>query len=166
LNQGNGTFSAPSAYGVDNYPISLFAADLEGDGDIDLSTVNDRSDNVSVLLNYGDGTFIPYATYSVGDEPRSVFAADLDGDGDLDLATANAYSFDVSVLLNVLRGDANGNGAVEPGDIVYLINYLFRNDPPPDPYQTGDCNCDGEVDPGDVVYLINYLFRGWPPPSC
>jgi hypothetical protein len=166
LNQGDGTFSAPSAYGVDNYPYSLFAADLDGDGDIDLSTVNDRSDNVSVLLNYGDGTFIPYATYSVGDEPRSVFAADLDGDGDLDLATANAYSFDVSVLLNVLRGDANGNGAVEPGDIVYLINYLFRNDPPPDPYQTGDCNCDGEVDPGDVVYLINYLFRGWPPPSC
>jgi hypothetical protein len=166
LNQGDGTFSAPSAYGVDNHPISVFAADLEGDGDVDLATANERSDNVSVLLNNGDGTFITYASYPVGIEPLSVCAADLDGDGDLDLATANSISFDISVLLNVLRGDANGNGAVEPGDVVYLINYLFRNDPPPDPYLTGDCNCDGEVGPGDVVYLINYLFRGWPPPSC
>jgi outer membrane protein assembly factor BamB len=64
------------------------------------------------------------------------------------------------------RGDANGDGEINAGDVVYLLNYLYRNDPPPDPYDAGDCNCDGVVTAGDVVYLINYLFRGWPPPSC
>jgi hypothetical protein len=65
-----------------------------------------------------------------------------------------------------VRGDANASGTVEPGDVVYLINYLFQNGPSPNPYASGDCNCDGEVGPGDVVYLINYLFRGGPAPSC
>lgn len=29
------------------------------------------------------------------------------------------------------RGDANGNGKIEPSDIMYLINYLFGNGPEP-----------------------------------
>jgi hypothetical protein len=65
-----------------------------------------------------------------------------------------------------VRGDANGDGVVGPADVVYLINYFFRNYPAPNPMEAGDCNCDQAVDPGDVVYLLNYLFRGWPPPSC
>jgi hypothetical protein len=71
-----------------------------------------------------------------------------------------------TVSFTAIRGDANGNGAIEPADVVYLINYLFRNGPAPDPLNAGDCNCDGSVAPGDVVYLINYLFRNGPPPSC
>ena len=46
------------------------------------------------------------------------------------------------------------------------MNYLYKNDPSPNPEEAGDCNCDGKVDVGDVVYLINYLFRGGPPPGC
>jgi hypothetical protein len=83
---------------------------------------------------------------------RSVFADDF--------TTIKYVQFDV------LRGDTNMDGVIEPGDVVYLINYLFRDGTPPYPHQAGDCNCDGVVSPGDVVYLINYLFRGWPPPSC
>jgi PKD repeat protein len=63
-----------------------------------------------------------------------------------------------------LVGDANGNDAIEPGDVVYLLNYLFRDGAAPVPYEAGDCNYDGVVDPADVVYLINYLFRNGPPP--
>ncbi|MCK4404449.1 MAG: dockerin type I repeat-containing protein [candidate division Zixibacteria bacterium] len=63
-------------------------------------------------------------------------------------------------------GDANGDGVIELGDVVYLINYVFRNGDPPDPIEAGDCNCNGIVDIGDVVYLINYLYRGGDPPSC
>jgi hypothetical protein len=65
-----------------------------------------------------------------------------------------------------LRGDANGDGAVDPADVVSLINYLFRGGAAPDPLAAGDANCDGAVDPADVVYLINYLFRGGDPPGC
>jgi hypothetical protein len=61
-------------------------------------------------------------------------------------------------------GDANGDGEVTPGDVVYLINYLFRDGSAPSPWEAGDVNSDGVVEPGDVVYLINYLFRNGPPP--
>jgi hypothetical protein len=63
-------------------------------------------------------------------------------------------------------GDCNGNGTVEAGDVVYLINYLFQNGPAPDPPEAGDANCDSLVEPSDIVYLINYLFRGGPSPGC
>ncbi|MCK4223595.1 MAG: dockerin type I repeat-containing protein [candidate division Zixibacteria bacterium] len=63
-----------------------------------------------------------------------------------------------------LRGDVNGNGEVELGDIVFLINYLFKGDVAPHPLDRGDVNCNGEVDIGDVVYLINYLYKNGPPP--
>jgi hypothetical protein len=64
-----------------------------------------------------------------------------------------------------IRGDANGDWVVDPADVVYLINYLFKNGPAPDPLWTGDCNGDEIVGPADVVYLINYLFRDGPPPG-
>ena len=63
-------------------------------------------------------------------------------------------------------GDANADGVIDVGDLVYLINYLFKSGPLPKPYQAGDANCSGTVDIGDVVYLINYLFKGGLPPTC
>jgi hypothetical protein len=62
------------------------------------------------------------------------------------------------------RGDANGDSEVGPGDVVFLINYLYRSGDAPDPMCAGDANGDGVVGPGDIVYLINYLFRGGSPP--
>jgi len=64
------------------------------------------------------------------------------------------------------RGDANGDGVIDLGDILYLINYLYKGGPAPNPLQAGDANCDGTVDLGDVLHLINYLYKGGPPPGC
>ncbi len=63
-------------------------------------------------------------------------------------------------------GDANADGIVDIGDVVYLIGYLYRGGPPPTPPEVGDANCDGIVDIGDVVRLIGYLYKREPPPSC
>ena len=73
-----------------------------------------------------------------------------------------------AILIDVLdyRGDINGSGGVEGGDIIYLINYLFRNYPPPSPLSVGDVNCDMAVTAGDVVFLIGYLFRDGPISRC
>jgi len=77
----------------------------------------------------------------------------------------SAWSDPLSVIVRA-RGDANGDGILDVGDVVYLINYLFKSGPAPIPLDAGDANCDGIVDIGDVVYLINYLFKGGPPPGC
>ncbi len=61
-------------------------------------------------------------------------------------------------------GDVNADGVIDLGDVLYLINYLYKNGPAPDPLETGDANCDGVIDLGDLLYLINYLYKGGPPP--
>jgi hypothetical protein len=65
-----------------------------------------------------------------------------------------------------LHGDANRDQTLDGGDVVYLLNYLFRGGPAPNPLQAGDANCDGDVNADDVVYLLNYLYRDGPPPPC
>jgi len=62
-------------------------------------------------------------------------------------------------------GDCNGDGTVELGDVVYLITYLYKNGPVPNPLLIGDVNHNGEVELGDVVYLINYLYKSGLPPK-
>jgi len=64
------------------------------------------------------------------------------------------------------RGDANGDGVIDLGDVLHLISYLYKGGPAPDPLWTGDANCDELVDLGDVLYLIAYLYKGGPAPDC
>jgi hypothetical protein len=63
-----------------------------------------------------------------------------------------------------LRGDCNGDGAINISDVVIIINYVFIGGNPPDPFIMGDPNCDDAVNVSDAVYLINYIFIGGPPP--
>jgi hypothetical protein len=63
-------------------------------------------------------------------------------------------------------GDANADGNANVGDAVFLISYVFKGGPAPDPLESGDANCDGESNVGDAVYLINYVFKGGPEPCC
>ncbi|MCK4404178.1 MAG: S8 family serine peptidase [candidate division Zixibacteria bacterium] len=71
------------------------------------------------------------------------------------LVLASGYTY--------VYGDANGDGIVTLGDLVFILNYLFRDGPPPEPLSAGDPNGDCTIAIGDVVYLINYLFRMGPP---
>ena len=64
-----------------------------------------------------------------------------------------------NIALALVWGDANRNGSVELGDVVYLINYLYKSGPPPNPRAAGDPNNDCRIELGDLVYLINYLYK-------
>jgi len=55
---------------------------------------------------------------------------------------------------------------INVGDAVFLINYIFRGGPAPQPARAGDANCDGKISVGDAVYIISYVFRGGPAPCC
>jgi hypothetical protein len=61
-------------------------------------------------------------------------------------------------------GDLTKDGSIELGDVIFLLNYLFKSGPVPDPFSVGDVNCDGGVELSDAIYLLNYLFRSGPAP--
>jgi FG-GAP-like repeat len=69
----DGTFGTPTAYTVGRVPFGITAADLNGDGKIDLATANWEDGTASVLLNKGDGTFLPATSYAAG-HPFSLYA--------------------------------------------------------------------------------------------
>lgn len=73
-------------------PWCVVAADVDGDGRIDLVTSNSDDDSVSVLFGNGDGTFLDQVKFAVGASPWRVSVSDVDGDGRLDLVTANEGS--------------------------------------------------------------------------
>jgi hypothetical protein len=64
------------------------------------------------------------------------------------------------IYTDMISGDANSDGILDVGDLVYLLNYLYRSGIPPCPLSLGDFNHDSEVNVSDVVALINHLFHG------
>ena len=78
----------------------------------------------------------------------------------------NAYEAVVLAMgAPYVPGDADGDDMVDLNDVLYLINYLYKNGPPPDPMAAGDPSADCTVDIADVLYLINYLYKGGPSPQ-
>lgn len=63
-------------------------------------------------------------------------------------------------------GDVDGNGLVNILDILYLIDYKFKEGPPPVVYAAGDANSDHTVNILDIIHMINYKFKGGPAPYC
>jgi len=116
LNDGTGVLGPPAYLPAgDDGPESIAAADLDGDGDIDLAVANYGSfgsgDTVSVFFNNGDATFAPRATYTIEEKHLDdIIAVDLNQDGAPELVVAheNFGSAQVSVLPN------DGSGAFGP----------------------------------------------------
>ncbi len=65
-----------------------------------------------------------------------------------------------------LCGDANSDSVINIGDAVYIVNYIFKNGPEPDPLAAGDANYDTAVNIGDAVYIVNYIFKNGPVLCC
>ncbi len=71
------------------------------------------------------------------------------------LVLASGYTY--------VYGDADGDGIITLGDLLFILNYLYKGGPPPDPLSAGDPNGDCTINLGDVLYLANYLYRRGPP---
>jgi len=67
---------------------SIAAADVDGDGDLDVLLGNEGSPN-QVLRNDGGGTFVSIELPGGSTKTYSIAAADVDGDGDLDVLLGN-----------------------------------------------------------------------------
>jgi hypothetical protein len=59
-------------------------------------------------------------------------------------------------------GDINGDGVMDPADMVYFIRYFYRGGPPPPNMEDADLNEDGDVNVGDLIVLSKWLwFYTW-----
>jgi hypothetical protein len=124
--------------------------------------------DVSIPPDYETGTdtegayqfsAIPGGTHTISFS-RSIYET-------LDTVVVLTQDTTISVTLQIgdhFCGDANGDGMVNVGDAVWIINYVFKGGAPPDPPLLGDANCDGQTNIGDAVYLIANIFSGGPPP--
>ena len=76
LGAGDGTFPTETDYPTGTCPQAVLAADLNGDGKLDLLTQNSINStpllfgSISVLLGNGDGTFQNHVDYGTGVSPR------------------------------------------------------------------------------------------------
>jgi len=83
---------------------SMDAADINGDGWVDVVTGEHRGDmDVIVWVNDQDGTFTPTTVASGFESHLGARLADLDGDGDLDIVS---IAFDSFGLVHLWRNDA------------------------------------------------------------
>ncbi|MEE8404454.1 MAG: Ig-like domain-containing protein, partial [candidate division Zixibacteria bacterium] len=63
-----------------------------------------------------------------------------------------------------LRGDLDGTFNYTMNDVVFLVNYIYRDGPEPDPLQAGDVDASGAINTADLSYLVNFIYRGGPAP--
>ena len=78
------------------------------------------------------------------------------------LSPDNNYGWGIPDILAAIQYSFHLTGDVS--DVIFLVNYLYKEGPVPSPAVLGDVNCDEEIDVGDVIYLVNYLYDGGPEP--
>jgi hypothetical protein len=185
LNAGGRSFRPPRNFVVGRGASAILPADIDGDGDLDLASVNSQSEDVFVLLNRGDGFFARRLSFGAGRFPVSLAIGDIDGDKKLDLAIAGEYQ--ISLLLNQVkpeaggdsdengildacerapfhRGDANGDGKLDTSDPISIFLYLFAGAAGPGCRESADADNDGRIDISDGIAVLLYLFQGGKPP--
>ena len=138
LGNGLGGFSSTASTSFDaSQPAAVSGGDLNGDGKIDLVTVNRGGGNnnegsISVGLSDGTGNFQMQPNVSVRTpaNPLGVAFADFNEDGKMDLAVPSGFGF--SILLG------NGAGGFAPGTHITTANSSS--------IRAADLDGDGNVD--------------------
>lgn len=113
ISWGNFQLSSAPAAGVN--PFFVCAADVNGDGHIDLICANyTAAGTLTVLTNNGFGSFGSNATLDVGIQPDFICAVDVNGDGKVDLISVN-WDGTLTVLTNNGFGVFGSNATLQVG---------------------------------------------------
>jgi hypothetical protein len=127
----------------------LKLGDLDGDGDLDLVTIDRQQSTLDVLLNDGSGTFALARSLPVGSDPEALVLGDVDNDGDLDVLTASfsggASSPSLGLHLNNGQGVLSSTPPLSRGiDLTSLA--------------LGDLDADGDLDLVVASYPANVVM--------
>jgi len=112
LADDQGVYRLSSAYTLGAGPVSVALADVNGDGNLDVTALNRLDKTVSVLLGVGDGTFGQPITFALAGAPIAVAVGDLNKDGKPDLAVledCGAATCSQPGSLEILQGAGSGS---------------------------------------------------------
>jgi hypothetical protein len=145
-------------------PYGGVGSDVDGDGWLDLTMVNEDTSDLRVFLNSADGTgtFGPIVqpTAATGSVPSPSEPADFDRDGIVDMAIANTQGSSVSILLG------QGDGTFTTQQLIAVLSG-------PRGIAVLDADGDGDVDivaasasaGGELSILLNDGSGSFGPPS-
>jgi len=113
-------------------------------------------------------TFMSFGEYDLGANDslifNSIFAVEYDGG-----LSGFQEKIDAAVEyggVDYVCGDANGDMGVSVFDAIFLINYLRKGGPAPDPLLSGDVDGYSGITMNDVEHLIFFIFTAGPDPIC
>ncbi|MCD0165137.1 VCBS repeat-containing protein, partial [Deinococcus sp. 12RED42] len=160
LGNGDGTLQARTAYtaGTGQAPTDLAAADLNGDGRLDL-TVRRNDSTLGILINKGLGKFNPMTSLEIEagvTDLGGYTLKDVNGDGKPDLV---AWIRDASYTYGLRTRLGNGDGTFAPAidalpNLINPLYYYASNSAPP----LADLNHDGRLDfaaSSDRLYVMS-----------
>ena len=130
---------------VGNHPVAAIAVDFDGDGYLDIVSVDQQSDALGMIKGFGDGTFRRIAALPVGSLPTGIVFADATGDAIPDLITSNMRSQEVIVS----AGDGHGGYATRISTSIVPIT--------PNAIAAGDWNGDGLLDVAVVSATVGVM---------
>ncbi len=116
---------AGAQYDSGTFARSLAAADLDGDGDVDIATAGVSAQGIGWCRNTGHGAFLESKLLAQGWQPLAVAAGDLDVDGDVDLVAIR----ESPATLVALLADGSGGFSVSPQSSTshYLIDVALAD---------------------------------------
>jgi len=153
-------------------PTGNAAAVVDADCGFTASSTDPDGNDMFYRFDYGDGdTSAWYGPQASGVECAGNHTFTASGDYEVKVQAKDTWGFESSwsaglavTIYAYLAGDPNGDLLINILDCTFLINYLYKSGPAPDPLDAGDVSGDGSNNILDVTYLINYLYKGGPAP--
>ena len=126
---------------------SVYAADIDGDGNMDVLSASYLDNKIAWYENVGNGNFGPQHIITTNaDGASSVYAEDIDGDGDMDVLSASFYDDKIAWYENT-----DGLGNFGPQQIITTSADGARS------VYAADIDGDGEMDVLSASVLDGHL---------